>query len=61
MYFIAKWDLRSSGILRSVEWEFCTEVSRQPIGPIFKGQEVNLEVGTNMSRNVGTELPLNAA
>jgi hypothetical protein len=33
-------DLRSSGILRTVEWWFCTDVSWQPIGPIFKGQEV---------------------
>jgi hypothetical protein len=38
----------------------------QPIGPIFKDQDVQdfltLEDGTNkLSRNVGTELPLNAA
>jgi hypothetical protein len=33
-------DLCSSGILRNVEWYFCTDVSGQPIGPIFKGQEV---------------------
>ena len=38
-----RWDLRSSGILRSVEWQFCTDVSRQPIGPIFKGQDVQEE------------------
>jgi hypothetical protein len=30
--------VRSSGILRSVEWHFCSIVSGQPIGPIFKGQ-----------------------
>jgi hypothetical protein len=29
-------DLRSSGMLRSVEWYFCTDVSGQPIVPIFK-------------------------
>jgi hypothetical protein len=27
--------LRSSGIPCSVEWQFRTDVSRQPIGPIF--------------------------
>jgi len=32
-----KLDLRSSGILRSVEWWFAKEVSGQPLGPIFKG------------------------
>jgi hypothetical protein len=26
-----------SGILHTVEWYFCTDVSEQPIGPIFKG------------------------
>jgi hypothetical protein len=39
-------------------------VSGLPIGPIFKGQEVFLtfDDGTErLSRNVGTELPLNAA
>jgi hypothetical protein len=37
--------------------------TRQPIGPIFKGQEVStLEDGADMlSRNVDTELPLYAA
>jgi hypothetical protein len=33
-------DLRSSGILRSVEWYICTDVSGQLIGPTFKDQEV---------------------
>jgi hypothetical protein len=36
-------DLRSSGILRSVKWQFCADVSGQPIGSIFKGQEVQEE------------------
>jgi hypothetical protein len=35
-------DLRSYGILRSAEWQFHTDVSGQPIGPIFKGPEVLL-------------------
>jgi hypothetical protein len=62
--------LRSTSmILCNVEWYFCTDVSGQPIGPIFKGQEVQLsawdfltiEEGTDrLSLNVGTELPLNA-
>jgi len=32
-----KLDLMSSGILRTVVWCFVTDVSREPIGPIFKG------------------------
>jgi hypothetical protein len=64
-----RWYLRSSGILRSVEWYLCTDVSGQLIGPIFKVQEVhdfldflNLEDWTDsLSQNVGTELPLYTA
>ena len=37
---VEKKDLRSSGALRIVEWKFRTDVSGQPIGPIFMGQEV---------------------
>jgi hypothetical protein len=33
-------DLRFSGILRSVWWQFLTDVSGQLIGPILKGQEI---------------------
>ena len=33
------WDLQSSGILRSAEKWFLTDVSGQPIGPIVQGQE----------------------
>ena len=33
-----KWDLPSCGILWSVDWQLHTDVSGQPIGPIFKGQ-----------------------
>ena len=32
--------LLSSGILRSVSWQFISDVSGQPSGPIFKGQEM---------------------
>jgi hypothetical protein len=33
-------DIRSSGMLRSVNWYFGTDVSRQPVGPFFKGQAI---------------------
>jgi hypothetical protein len=33
------WDFLSSGILLSKQWQFLTDVSRQPIGPIFNGQQ----------------------
>jgi len=49
----------SAGILRSVEWQFLTVVSGQPIGLTSKYQEVQEEDGTNwLSRNVCTEFPL---
>jgi hypothetical protein len=35
-----KRDLRSSGMLREVDWYLSTDVSRQLIGPTFKGQAV---------------------
>jgi hypothetical protein len=40
---LCKWDQRSFGILRSVEWYFHIDVSGQPIGPIIKGQAVQEE------------------
>jgi hypothetical protein len=58
------WYKRSSAILRSVELSFCTDVSGQPIGPIFKGEEdifldfLAIRNGIDvLSRNVATELP----
>jgi hypothetical protein len=33
-------DLRSSGMLRSVDWLLVTNVLRQPVHPIFKGQVI---------------------
>jgi len=33
-------DLRSSAILRSLQWQLFTDVSGQAIGPTFKGQEL---------------------
>jgi len=35
-------DLYSSGMLRSVDWYFVTDVSGQIIGTIFKGQAVQV-------------------
>jgi len=32
--------MRSFDMLRSLEWYFITDVSGQPIGPIFRGQAV---------------------
>jgi hypothetical protein len=53
-----RWDLRFTGILRSAEWYFCTDVSRQPFEPIFKFKEAFEDWPDRLSRNVGTELPL---
>ena len=41
-------DLHSCGILRSVERKFLTDVSGQPIGPIFKCQESGLISGKTL-------------
>ena len=35
-------DLRSSAMLHSVDRQLVTDVSTQPVGPIFKGQALNL-------------------
>ena len=37
-----KWDLRSFGILRNAKWWFRTDASEHPIGPIFRGQALQL-------------------
>jgi hypothetical protein len=50
--------MRSSGMLRSVDWYLVTDVSEQPIGPIFEGQAVKEkcltleDVNDRLSRNV---------
>ena len=60
-------DLHSFIILRSVWWQFLTDVLVHSLGPIFQGQEIQedfltLEVETNkLSRNVGKEFPPYAA
>ena len=38
-----KQDLRYSVMLRSEDWSLVTDVSRQPVGPILKGQAVKEE------------------
>jgi len=48
-------DLHSSGILGGIGWQSVTDVSREPVGPIFRAQEVQ---GTDRPyRNVGKQLP----
>lgn len=37
-------DMRSSGILCIAQWWFLTDVSVKPIGPTFKGQEIQEEI-----------------
>jgi hypothetical protein len=37
------WNLHSSGILRNVKWQLCTDVSGQPAAPIYNTQEVQEE------------------
>jgi hypothetical protein len=51
-------DLRSSGMLRNLDWSLVTDVSGHPIVPIFLGQAVQEEWtvkdGTDrLSRKVG--------
>jgi len=41
--------MRPSVIFRSVQWQSCTEVSGQPIGPIFRGQEFQEESREELS------------
>jgi hypothetical protein len=57
------WDPPSSGILHSRQLEFLTDILGQPIGPIFKGQEI-LDFLTpeddinRLCQNISKELPL---
>jgi hypothetical protein len=54
-----KGDLRSFGLLRSIEWQFRTDVSGQPLNPFFKCKSLqkdrsNVENCTiRLSQNVG--------
>jgi hypothetical protein len=52
-------DLRSPGILGGIGWQSVTDVSREPVGPNFRPQEVQ---GTDKPyRNVGNQLLTYAA
>jgi len=52
-------DLRSSEILGGIVWQSVTDVSREPVGPIFRAQEVQ---GTDRpTRNVGNQIQTYAA
>ena len=55
----------SSGILHNVQRQFLTDVSEQPVGPVFKGQYIQgdltlVDGSDRSSRNVSKELPLYA-
>ena len=50
------WDLHSSGILRSIQLQLLTDVSRQPICPIFKGQEIRRHTLRNVPHERRTHL-----
>jgi len=55
-YYLAR-DLYSFRILRSVEWQFLTDVSGEPNGSLLKGQGFILKNGTDsLSRKVGKKL-----
>jgi hypothetical protein len=56
----SRWELYSSRLLHSEQWQFITDVSEQPIGDILRVQESrNPENWTDrLSRNVGKKLPL---
>jgi len=42
--YLYNYSLLSSAVLRNVEWKFLTDVSAQPIGLVFKAQEIQLFV-----------------
>jgi hypothetical protein len=49
-------------MLRSVDCQLVTDISGQPISPIFYLECLTIEDGTDsLSQNVGNELPINAA
>ena len=51
-----RWDLCLSGMLHSIDWKLVTEVSGQPIGPIFKGQVIQ-EMSETNSQSVLHNIP----
>ena len=55
-HHISDRDLHASRILRSVQVQFLTDVSGQPIGPIFKGQEIRHQSLRNIPHERRTHL-----
>jgi hypothetical protein len=51
------WDLRSSGTLRSVDWQLVTGVSGQPFGLILKGRIVCPEMSVPYYQSTLRKLP----
>ena len=54
-------DKQSSGTLLIVELQFCSDVSIQPVGPLFNFQVADLKLEDwtdNLSRNFGTNLQI---
>jgi len=47
-----RWDLRSSGMLRNVDWRLVTEVSVRPTSPISRRAEVQEKWVTNFESNI---------
>lgn len=58
------WEPRCFGIVHSVEWQFRSDISGQPMGPLFKGQAEWLPLEDKidrLSRNVSNKLALYSA
>jgi len=49
------------GLYAALRVYYSTDVSRQPIGPVFNGQAFRRDGTDRLSRNVGTDLPSYAA
>jgi hypothetical protein len=43
--------MRSCGLLRSEWWQFLTDLSGQPTGPIFRGQDSSIPKITHLIAN----------
>jgi len=51
-----KWDLHCSGILHSICWYFVAYILGKPIGPIFKGQAIQVEKQERVGWSVKTRV-----
>jgi hypothetical protein len=52
-------DLRCSAILGSAQWQFCTDVLGQTIGPIFKGQDYKIVDKNQIQQEWETGIAIN--